>query len=183
VIRRTGCALLGAFLLLGCALHPPSGALPDAPPLAAVDAFDLQRYLGRWYEIAKYPNWFEAGLVAVTADYELGGDGEIRVLNAGRKGSFDGPVDSAEAHAWVPDDAAPAKLRVQFFWPFSADYWVIALDPDYRWAVVGEPDRSFLWILSRTPTLPEATYQAILGRIEELGYDSSLLEPTPQPAN
>ena len=75
----------------------------------------------------------------------------------------------------------PAKLRVSFFWPFAIDYWVIALDPDYRWAVVGQPDRSYLWILSRTPTLPETTYAAILDAVRARGYDPSRLEPMPQP--
>jgi apolipoprotein D and lipocalin family protein len=176
---ETRAALLAGALLLGCA---PSGALPDAPPLEAVDSFDLERYLGTWYEIAKYPNTFEEGLVAVTAEYSLREDGTVRVLNSGRQGSFDGEWTSAEGKAWVPDAEAPAELRVSFFWPFSADYWVIALDPGYRWAVVGEPDRDYLWILSRTPTLPPATYQAIVQQIGEQGYDPSRLEPMPQPA-
>jgi apolipoprotein D and lipocalin family protein len=165
-------------LVVGCG---PSGALPGAAPLEAVDALDLDRYLGIWYEIAKYPNAFEEGLVAVTARYSLRKDGTVRVLNAGLQGSFDGERKSAEGKAWVPDATAPAELRVSFFWPFAADYWVIDLDPEYRWAVVGEPDRRFLWILSRTPALPEATYAALVQRIRELGYDPSRLEPMTHP--
>lgn len=175
----TRAALLASALLLGCA---PNGALPDAAPLEAVDAFDFERYLGTWYEIAKYPNAFEEGLVAVTAEYARREDGMIRVLNSGLRGAFDGERKTAEGKAWVPDAAAPAKLRVSFFWPFAADYWVIALDPGYGWAVVGEPDRDYLWILSRTPTLPPVTYQAIVQHIREQGYDPSRLEPMPQPA-
>ena len=171
-------APLVAVALLGCA---PSGALPDAEPLEAVADLDLDRYLGRWYEIAKYPNAFEEGLVAVTADYGRRDDGDIRVLNAGREGSFAGERQTAEGRAWVPDADAPAELRVSFFWPFAADYWVIALDPDYRWAVVGEPDRRYLWILARTPTLPVPTYAGIVEWIERLGYDASRLERMPQP--
>lgn len=170
--------LLGAALVAGCA---PSGALPGAAPLEAVDALDLERYLGTWYEIAKYPNAFEKGLMAVTAEYSLREDGTVRVLNSGLQGSFDGERKSAEGKAWVPDPTAPAKLRVEFFWPFAAGYWVIALDPDYRWAVVGEPDRRFLWILSRTPILPEATVAALVQRIRELGYDPGRLEPMIHP--
>jgi apolipoprotein D and lipocalin family protein len=119
--------------------------------------------------------------VAVTARYSLRKDGTVRVLNAGLQGSFDGERKSAEGKAWVPDATAPAELRVSFFWPFAADYWVIDLDPEYRWAVVGEPDRRFLWILSRTPALPEATYSALVQRIRELGYDPSRLEPMTHP--
>jgi apolipoprotein D and lipocalin family protein len=172
-------ALLSAALVAGCA---PSGALPGAAPLEAVDALDIERYLGTWYEIAKYPNAFEDGLVAVTAAYSRREDGGIRVLNSGLQGSFEGERKSAEGKAWVPDATAPAKLRVSFFWPFAADYWVIGLDPEYRWAVVGEPDRRYLWILSRTPTLPASTYASIVQQIRTLGYDPSRLEPMTQPS-
>lgn len=124
-------ALLAAVVVLGCA---PRGALPGAGPLEAVDALDLNRYLGTWYEIAKYPNSFEKGLVAVKAQYSLREDGAIRVINSGLEGTFDGERKNAEGRAWVPDAEAPAKLRVSFFWPFASDYWAIALDPDYWWA-------------------------------------------------
>jgi lipocalin len=177
-ITRRFVALLMATLVAGCA---PSGALPGAGPLESVDTLDLDRYLGTWYEIAKYPNRFEKGLVAVKAQYSQREDGTIRVRNSGRESTFDGERDSAEGSLWVPHAEAPAKLRVSFFWPFSADYWVIALDPDYRWAVVGEPDRRYLWILSRTPSLPQATYTAIVQQIRELGYDPTRLEAMPQP--
>ena len=172
--------LLALFLLLGCRT---SGALPNAAPLESVDDFELERYLGLWYEIAKYPVSFEDGLVGVTAEYSLREDGDVRVENGGFEGSFDGDRSTATAKAWVPNAERPAELKVQFFWPFSAKYWVVALDPDYRWAVVGEPARKYLWILSRTPQLDDATYGALLVRIrEELGYDTERLELMPQPA-
>jgi lipocalin len=164
-------------LLLGCAT---SGALPGAGPLTSVDDLSIERYLGTWYEIAKYPNSFERGLVGVKADYSLRGDGDVRVMNSGYEGSFDGDRSTAEGHAWIPDPSEPAKLRVSFFWPFSGRYWVIALDPNYHWAVVGEPGRRYLWILSRSKTMPEETYQALVARIHELGYDTSRLEKMPQ---
>jgi len=170
-------ALLVVLALSGCS---SSGALPGAAPLEAVEALELESYLGTWYEISKYPVSFEEGLVGVTAEYSLRDDGKVRVLNSGFEGSFDGPRKQAEAVARIPDPEQPAKLKVTFFWPFSAKYWVIALDPDYRWAVVGEPKRRYLWILSRTPTLPSPTYDAIVERIAELGYDTARLEPMPQ---
>ncbi|MHC4932247.1 MAG: lipocalin family protein [Planctomycetota bacterium] len=167
-------------LLGACA---SSGALPGAAPLQAVGEFDLELYLGRWYEIAKYPVSFEKGLVGVTAEYSLREDGNVRVLNAGYKGDFEGERSSAEGKAWVPDADQPAKLKVSFFWPFSGKYWVIALDPEYRWAVVGEPARRYLWILAREPELDAATYDAIVARIrDELGYDTTRLERMPQRA-
>jgi lipocalin len=167
------------LLAVGCATNA-SGALPGAEPLTAVESFEIQRYLGTWYEIAKYPVSFERGLVGVQADYSLRGDGDVRVVNSGYKKTFSGPRSSAEGRAWVPDPAEPAKLKVRFFWPFSAPYWVIALDPKYEWAVVGDPGRRYLWILSRSKTLPDPLYDEIVSRIHELGYDTSRLEMMPQ---
>lgn len=164
-------------LALGCST---SGALPGAAPLSAVESFDLSRYLGTWYEIAKYPVSFEEGLVGVQAEYSMRDDGDIRVLNSGFEETFDGERSTAEGKAWVPDPAEPAKLEVRFFWPFTGDYWVIALDPEYRWSVVGEPDRGYLWILSRSPALPETEYRQIVERIHDLGYDTTRIEKMPQ---
>ena len=171
-----GIALLG-LVLFGCRA---SGALPGAGPLRSVDSFDLDRYLGKWYEIAKYPVSFEEGLVGVTAEYSMRDDGKVRVRNAGLEGSFDGKPKSATAKAWVPDPARPAELKVSFFWPFAAKYWVIALDAQYRWAIVGEPGRKYLWILARTPALDEAEYARLVAKVRELGYDPDRLEKTPQ---
>jgi lipocalin len=179
-MSRTAKTFLWAGLplaLVGCA---SSGALPGAGDLTAVGSFDVERYLGTWYEIAKYPVSFERGLVGVTAEYSLRDDGDLRVLNAGYRESFDGERKSIEGRAWASDPEEPAKLKVRFFWPFWASYWVIALDPEYRWAVVGEPGRRYLWILSRTPALPEDTYARIVARIHDLGYDTSRIEKMPQ---
>ena len=165
-------ALIG-LSLQGCA---SSGALPDAGPLTSIEELDLDRYLGTWYEIARYPHRFERGLVGVTATYSRNDDGTIRVLNAGREDTLDGERDEAVGKAWIPDPAHPARLKVRFFWPFTGSYWVIALDPDYRWAIVGEPGRRYLWILSRTPALPDATIADLLARIRAHGYDPTPLE-------
>ena len=123
-----------ATLLAGCA-HAPSG-----PPLRTVDRVDLQRYLGKWYEIATIPMSFQKGCVGVTAVYTLRPDGDVDVVNTCRKETLDGPERSAQGKAWSVDPSN-AKLEVQFFWPFHGSYWVIDLDPDYRWAVVGHPSR------------------------------------------
>lgn len=169
--------LLLPAMVLGCRA---SGALPDAKPLTSVPELDLQRYLGRWYEITKYPVSFEKGLVGVTADYSMRDDGKVRVENAGYEGSFAGPRKTAEGKAWVPDPERSAQLKVSFFWPFAARYWVIALDPDYRWAIVGEPGRRYLWILSRTSTVSDALYGRLVATVRELGYDPDRLERMPQ---
>lgn len=179
VHRLAGCLLV--FAAGTACSSPPSGALPGAGPLTSVEEFSTERYLGLWYEIAKYPVSFEKGLVGITAHYSLDEDGEVQVVNSGREGTLDGELDQATATAWAPDPERPERLKVQFFWPFRGDYWVIALGPDYGWAVVGEPERRYLWILSRTPTLEDRTYAAILESATALGYDVSRLETVPQP--
>ena len=152
------------------------GVLPAGPPLETVAYVDVERYMGRWYEIAKYPNAFEVGCTGVTAEYTLRDDGTVGVLNTCR--TADGAVDARtiEGFATVADAATNAKLTVYFFYPFGAPYWIIDLDDEYAYAVVGDPTRQFLWILSRTPTLPDETLDAILARIGELGYDPARLE-------
>jgi len=150
------------------------------PPLRTVDRVDLQRYVGTWYEIATIPASFQKGCVGVTATYTLRPDGDVDVVNTCRKERLDGPERSARGKAWSVDPSN-AKLEVQFFWPFYGDYWVIDLGNDYEYAVVGHPSREYLWILSRKPSMDEATYQAILGRLREQGYDLSRIERTPQP--
>ena len=146
------------------------------PELAVVTNVEIERYLGTWYEIARYPNRFQKGCVAVTADYSLRDDGKIRVVNACRKGSPDGPIKRIEGKAWVVDRETNAKLRVQFFWPFWGAYWIIDLGKDYEYAVVGHPKRKYLWILSRTPEMSPEPYQAIVERLIEQGYDPGRLK-------
>ena len=151
------------------------------PLLEVVEHVDLDRYLGTWYEIASYPAWFQRGCTAVTAEYSFRDDGLIRVVNSCRKGSLDGPLKRSTGRAKVVDEATNAKLKVSFFGPFWGDYWVIDLDPEYRWAVVGVPNRKYLWILSRTPRMDETLYREIVGRLPAVGYAPDRLNRTPQP--
>ena len=145
--------------------------------LQTVSSVDLKRYVGVWYEIARYPNRFEKKCAAaVTATYELRDDGKISVLNQCIEAN--GKTRRAKGKAKVVDPKTNAKLKVTFFWPFYGDYWIIDLDPDYRYAVIGEPNRKYLWILSRTPEMDPATYAAILERLAVKGYDSAKLVPT-----
>ncbi|MDH4281235.1 MAG: lipocalin family protein [Myxococcales bacterium] len=150
------------------------------PPLETVPEVDLNRYLGTWYEIASYPQSFQEGCTGTTATYTLRDDGQIDVLNECRKGSLDGKEDSARGRARVVDRDTNAKLEVSFFRPFWGDYWIIDLGPDYEYAVVGHPSRDYLWILSRTPTLDEATYEGISSRLEQEGYPLDRLQKTIQ---
>jgi apolipoprotein D and lipocalin family protein len=141
------------------------------PPLEVVPFVDVGRYMGVWYEIGRYPNWFQKDCVATTATYTLRPDGNITVLNRCRKKTINGEEKSITGKAWSADKKTNAKLKVRFFWPFSGHYWVIQLDPEYRYAVVGHPKRTYLWILSRTPVMDEETYGRITAKLVEQGYD------------
>lgn len=165
-----------ALLLAAAALWPLAARPAGEPPV--VTTLDLVRYQGRWYEIASFPNRFQRGCHATTADYRLRDDGRVAVLNRCRRGAPDGEATEAEGWARV---AAPGRLRVTFFWPFFGDYWVLGLDPDYQWALVGTPDRDYLWVLARTPVLDPAVYGRIVARAAELGFDTARLQRTWQP--
>ncbi|MBK8256130.1 MAG: lipocalin family protein [Polyangiaceae bacterium] len=167
--------------LVGCT--PSTTERLGLAPLQTVPSVDLKQYTGTWYEIANYPQRFQEGCTNTTATYTLRDDGEINVLNRCNKFATDGPVDTAEGRARVVDSTSNAKLQVSFFRPFWGDYWVIDLAPDYSYAVVGHPGRDYLWILSRTPTMDEATYTQIVGRLTEKGYEASRIVRTVQSPN
>ena len=150
-------------------------------PLPVVSKVDLNRYLGKWHEIASYPAWFQKGCVGSTANYSLLDNGKIQVVNRCHKDSLDGPLKESKGKAEVVDTTTNAKLKVWFFWPFKGNYWIIDLSPDYQWAVVGEPSRKYLWILSRTPVMNETVYEEILARLPGKGYDPGKLVKTEQP--
>jgi len=177
-VKRFG-SLLGFLIVTGCASTTERLHLP---PLRTVAHVDLSRYLGTWYEIASFPQRFQRGCVSTTAVYTLRADGTIDVLNRCRKDALDGPEKSAHGRARVVDRATNAKLEVSFFRPFWGAYWIIDLADDYSYAVVGHPGRDYLWILSRKPTMAEATYKAIVARLQAQGYDTSRLVRTLQVA-
>ena len=171
--------VLGLALPLGGCATSSSARLGLAPP-ATVPSLDLNRYLGTWYEIASFPQSFQEGCVATTATYSLREDGDVRVFNRCRDLRLDGPERTATGRARLSPHPSGARLKVSFFWPFWGDYWVLELGEDYEYAVVGDPSRDYLWILSRTPTLDEATYEAIVARLTAQGYEIERLRRTPQ---
>lgn len=179
VFLRTIGVLAAAFILAACDKPPVNRNL--ARPLSTVQSLDLQRYLGRWYEIARFPNRFEQDCVGVTATYSLNTDGTINVVNRCRKGKLDGPEDVAEGTATVVDPATNAKLSVTFFWPFAGDYWVLDLADDYGWALVGEPSGRYLWILARAPEISAETRAQLIAKLTAMGYRTEALYWTPQP--
>lgn len=145
-----------------------------------VSELDLTRYVGEWYEIARLPNRFERGLVGVKANYSFCDKGKIRVVNSGYRETLEGEYTEAIGRAKRPNPSQPGRLKVAFFWCFYAPYWVLELDADYRWAVVGSRADKYLWILSRTPQLPAQRLEMLLQRIQERGYDTTKLYYPPQ---
>jgi apolipoprotein D and lipocalin family protein len=138
-----------------------------------VKELDLQRYLGTWYEIARFDHRFERGLVGVTATYSMREDGKIKVLNQGYENTLNGKLSIAEGKAKLTDE--PGKLKVSFFWIFYAGYFVMELDENYQWALIGSKSDKYLWILSRTPKLEDNVKNLILHHAVKRGYDTSKL--------
>lgn len=152
----------------------------DMTPLETVKFVNLDSYVGQWYEIARYHHKFQEGCVGSKATYSLRDDGKINVINECYDKSFSGKLRTAKGKAWVVDKETNARLKVSFFWPFAGDYWIIDLGEDYEYAVIGHPDRKYLWILSRTPEMDKNVYQAILTRLQKQGYDIAKLVRTVQ---
>jgi len=170
-----------ACIALGLALAAnPAAAKDPGPPLRTVPDVDLSRYAGRWFEVAHVPSWFQRDCHDTNVEYTPREDGTFRIANRCRHGGFAEPMDEARGKLWVPDAADTGKLKVQFFWPFRADYWIVELDPEYRWAAVALPDRSLAWIISRELPLDEDTYAALVERLRDVhGIDVGKLKRTP----
>lgn len=141
-----------------------------------VKELDVQKYLGSWYEIARFDHSFERGLVGVTANYSIRDNGKIKVINSGYKNSLNGKFSQAEGKAKIPNPVKePAKLKVSFFLFFYGDYYVMELDKDYKWAVIGSSSEKYLWILNREPQIENELYIELLERLTKRGYDVSKL--------
>mgnify|MGYP002395963983 CR=1 FL=1 len=150
-------------------------------PLETVENVDIDKYMGKWYEIATIPQKFQKGCHCTTAEYNLTKEGFVKVVNSCRKDSVNGPISRIEGKAFKTND--PAKLKVQFFWPFKGKYWIIDLADDYSYAVVGHPNRKYLWILSRKPVMDNDIYNSILESLKKQDYNINLLVKTDQNCN
>lgn len=146
-------------------------------PLSTVQYVELDKYLGKWYEIAAFSQGFERGCSHTTAEYSLNEDGSIRVTNTCVK---DGKIKVATGKATVTDTKTNAKLEVQFQWPFKGKYWIIALAIDYSYALVGHPNRKYLWILGRKPEMDTPTYNYLVNLAANKGFDVRDLSKTEQ---
>jgi apolipoprotein D and lipocalin family protein len=171
-LRLAGFGLL-LLWLAGCSLSPPQGITPVSP-------FDVNRYAGKWYEIARLDHRFERGLTDNNATYRLLPDGSVEVINRGYD-TEDREWKQVIGKALFQGDSNTASLKVSFFGPFYGAYHVAALDePGYRWSLVTGPNRDYLWILARDKQLPEKLKQEIVQRARQLGFDTDKLIWTPQ---
>jgi apolipoprotein D and lipocalin family protein len=179
---------IAALLLSLALLFAATAQAADPQPLQAISLLDVPRYMGRWYEIAKFPNRFQKQCAGdTTAEYQALERGQVRVINRCRKA--DGTMDEAVGLARQIGDTDSAELKVRFaprwlsFLPMVwGDYWVVDLDKDYQLAAVSEPKREYLWILSRTPQVDPERYNALLQRLRTMGLDTVKLETTRQAA-
>jgi lipocalin len=174
IIFFTGLLIISYFL---CGFFWAENKFVKNLPIQNVN---LEKYLGTWYEIARYPVWFEKDLVGVTATYSLKKDNHIEVLNQGFQKTLDGVNKKAIGDAWLADKTKTGSLRVSFFWPFSAGYHVVALGENYDYALVLSDSTNYMWILSRKPTLDEKIYNDLLALAKNLGIDISKVEKVTQ---
>jgi len=149
-----------------------------AHQLQTVPYVDLERYAGRWHEIASLPQRFQKGCTCTTADYTKSDKGYIIVENRCVRDSVNGKRSYIKGKAFIESNSGNAKLSVQFFWPFKGKYWIIDLADDYSYAVVGHPNRKYLWILSRTPEMSESLYMDIISKLKTQGFDVSKIKRT-----
>jgi apolipoprotein D and lipocalin family protein len=170
-------SLLGLALLAGCV----SGG-PKLPPLKTVDYVDLPRFMGDWWVIGHIPYFLERDTYDSKDTYRARADGRMDNIFSYRKGGFDGPEKVMNGLAWVVDKKSNAEWRVQFLWPISLPYYVIYLDPAYRFMAVGHPSRGYGWIMARDKQMSATDYAAVLESMAAQGYDKAMFRKVPQSA-
>ncbi|AOI82565.1 lipocalin [Burkholderia cepacia] len=178
-VWTTSMALAGAALLLAGCAGLAGGESGNAQVPQPAKAVDLDRYVGRWYEFARYENRFERGCDGVTADYAKREDGLVDVRNTCREGGPGGRARSSDGRAKIVANSGDAKLKVSFFGPFFfGNYWILDHADDYSWSIVGEPSGRFLWILTRVARPSTEQADALVERVRTLGYDTMMLRRT-----
>jgi apolipoprotein D and lipocalin family protein len=168
------------LLLAACSATPPNANPRAAEPLQLAPAVDLNRYMGRWYVIANIPYFAERGFVGSYVEYRRLPDGDIDDLYFGRKHSFDAPLERHALRDTVVANSNNAQWRACFFWPLCFAYPIVYVDPDYRYALVGYPDRSWGWVFAREPDIDEVSYRGLLQRFDAQGYDTARFQRVPQ---
>ncbi len=150
------------------------------PPIQTVDHVDLQRFMGDWYVIANIPTWVEKGAHNAVESYELAPDGSIKTTFTFRQGSFDGKAKKYQPTGFVVDTESNAIWGMQFVWPIKADYRIVYLTDDYSQTVIGRNKRDYVWIMARTPQIPDEDFDRIMALLDQQGYDTSKVQRVPQ---
>ena len=166
-------AVLGMAVLIGAC-----GA--SLPPLNTVERVDIPRFMGDWYVVASIPTWIEKGAHNAVESYRLEPDGTIATTFTFRKGGFDGPRKTYTPRGFIVDPSSNAVWGMQFIWPFQAEYRIIHLDEEYTQTVIGRSKRDYVWIMARTPGIPEPDYRRIVEQLAAAGYDTSRIRRVPQ---
>jgi apolipoprotein D and lipocalin family protein len=148
--------------------------------MKTVEKVDLPRFMGKWYVIANIPTWIEKGAHNAVESYELDADGSIKTTFTFRAGAFDGKPKAYHPRGFVRDRASNALWGMRFVWPVKADYRIVHLNDDYSQTVIGRRNRDYVWIMARTPQIPEADYQRLLRFVADLGYDTGQVQKVPQ---
>jgi apolipoprotein D and lipocalin family protein len=172
VATITSVAILIAILLSGC------GA--TLPPLKTVASVDIPRFMGDWYVIANIPTSIEKGAHNAVESYRLDKDGTIATTFTFRKDSFDGTLKKYTPRGFIQDTTTNAVWGMRFIWPIKAEYLIIYLNENYTQTVIGRNKRDYVWIMARTPVIPEEDYTRIVADLAALGYDTSKLQRVPQ---
>lgn len=153
------------------------------PPIKTVEQVDLQRFMGDWYVIANIPTFIEKNAHNAVESYQLNADGSIATTFTFREGSFEGEKKTYQPTGFVTDTASNAVWGMQFIWPIKAEYRVVYLNDDYSQTIIGRTKRDYVWIMARTPVIPDKDYQQLLQFLAEQGYDTTLIKPVPQKWN
>ncbi|NIV18913.1 MAG: hypothetical protein GWN47_11155 [Woeseiaceae bacterium] len=156
------------------------GCATGEPEMKTVDYVDIERFMGPWYVIANIPTFVEKGAHNAIESYELNDDGTIATTFTFRKDSFDGKQKEYNPKGFVLDTETNARWGMRFVWPLKSDYRIVYLDDDYTQTVVARQKRDFVWIMARTPAIPEEDYARLVSLVGDLGYDTSLLKRVPQ---
>jgi apolipoprotein D and lipocalin family protein len=171
--------LLAAALtawLTGCAITPQRVTVPVVPSL------DLQRFMGAWYVIGVIPTFLERDIYNAVESYELAPDGTVKTTFTFNKGGFDGPAKRMQPRGFVVEGSNQAVWGMQFVWPIKAEFVVSHVDADYTETIIARSARDYVWIMARTPTLPEARYKDLVAKVNAMGYDTRKLVKVPQQA-
>ncbi len=172
-MRTTLYLLLAVLFATGC-------STVQAPPINTASGVDLERFMGDWYVIASIPTWLERGAHNGVESYSLAEDGTIDTTFSFRKGGFEGEPKTYRPRGFVVDDTSNAVWKMQFVWPFKADYRIVYVDADYMRTIIGRQKRDYVWIMARTPSIDTVHYERLTGIVEQAGYDITKLEPVPQ---